>query len=100
MPGVDVGTRYGLRVDGPWDPAEGLRHNVHKLLLDPHAYAIAGDYTFDQRLFGHDMAEPGARRLGLRVGDASLSSSTARSTGATTPLRGVPLEETSSTRRM
>jgi isoamylase len=58
VPGVVVGTRYGLRVDGPWDPENGLRHNVHKLLLDPHALAISGDYAFDQRLFGHDMTEP------------------------------------------
>ena len=40
--GVEVGTRYGLRVDGPWDPANGLRHNVNKLLLDPHALAVSG----------------------------------------------------------
>jgi len=58
VPGVAVGTRYGLRVDGPWDPAAGLRHNVHKLLLDPHAVAISGDYEWDQRLFGHDMNDP------------------------------------------
>src|SRR4051812_1788081 len=58
VPDVAVGTRYGLRVDGPWDPEAGLRHNVHKLLLDPHALAITGDYDWDQRLFGHDMNEP------------------------------------------
>jgi isoamylase len=61
VPGVQVGTRYGLRVDGPWDPSAGLRHNVHKLLLDPHALAISGGYTFDQRLFGHDMGQPTKR---------------------------------------
>ena len=58
VPGVAVGTRYGIRVDGPWDPANGLRHNVHKLLLDPHALAISGEYDWDQRLFGHDMNDP------------------------------------------
>ena len=58
VPGVEVGTRYGLRVDGPWDPENGLRHNVHKLLLDPHALAISGNYAFDQRLFGHVMSDP------------------------------------------
>ncbi|GAA2752562.1 glycogen debranching protein GlgX [Amnibacterium kyonggiense] len=56
--GVEVGTRYGLRVDGPWDPANGLRHNVNKLLLDPHALAVTGEFDVDQRLFGHDMDEP------------------------------------------
>ena len=58
VPDVTVGTKYGLRVDGPWDPERGLRHNVHKLLLDPRALAISGDYTWDQRLFAHDMNEP------------------------------------------
>ncbi|PPF90048.1 glycogen debranching enzyme GlgX [Subtercola sp. Z020] len=56
--GVGIGTRYGIRVDGPWNPAEGLRHNHHKLLLDPHATAIEGDYTWGQAVFGHDMNEP------------------------------------------
>ncbi|RFA21124.1 glycogen debranching protein GlgX [Subtercola boreus] len=58
VPGVGVGTRYGVRVDGPWNPAEGIRHNHHKLLLDPHATAIEGDYTWGQTVFGHDMNEP------------------------------------------
>ncbi|MDF2443343.1 MAG: isoamylase [Subtercola sp.] len=56
--GAGVGTRYGIRVDGPWNPAEGLRHNHHKLLLDPHATAVEGDYTWGQAVFGHDMNEP------------------------------------------
>ncbi|PRY64294.1 glycogen operon protein [Glaciihabitans tibetensis] len=56
--GVEVGTRYGLRVHGAWDPANGLRHNANKLLLDPHATAITGDYAWGQAVFGHDMNEP------------------------------------------
>ncbi len=58
VPGAGVGTKYGIRVAGPWDPENGVRHNVNKLLLDPHALAISGDYSWDQRLFGHDMNEP------------------------------------------
>jgi isoamylase len=58
VPEIGVGTRYGLRVDGEWNPSEGLRHNVHKLLLDPHATAITGGYTWDQTVFAHDMNEP------------------------------------------
>jgi glycogen operon protein len=56
--GAGVGTRYGLRVHGAWDPANGVRHNANKLLLDPHATAIDGDYEWGQALFGHDMNEP------------------------------------------
>jgi isoamylase len=56
--GAEVGSRYGLRVDGPWDPANGLRHNAHKLLLDPFARAIEGEYVWGQPVFGHDMDDP------------------------------------------
>jgi len=58
VPGVRVGTRYGFRVHGAWDPANGLRHNGAKLLLDPYATAIDGTYEWGQALFGHDMNEP------------------------------------------
>ena len=59
--GIGAGTHYGLRVDGPWDPANGIRHNVNKLLLDPHAKAIQGGYEWGQALFGHDQNEPETR---------------------------------------
>ncbi|MET0725248.1 MAG: glycogen debranching protein GlgX [Leifsonia sp.] len=56
--GVGVGSRYGLRVHGPWDPASGLRHNPNKLLLDPHAKAVEGEYRWGQEVFGHDQSDP------------------------------------------
>jgi len=40
VPGADPGQAYGYRVEGPWDPARGLRCNPAKLLLDPYARAI------------------------------------------------------------
>ena len=43
VPGIGPGQRYGFRVHGPWNPAEGHRCNPHKLLLDPYARAIAGE---------------------------------------------------------
>ncbi|HWU59999.1 MAG TPA: glycogen debranching enzyme GlgX, partial [Microbacteriaceae bacterium] len=58
--GMQIGTRYGLRVDGPWDPARGLRHNPNKLLLDPHATAIEGTYDWSQHVFGHAFDDPDA----------------------------------------
>lgn len=58
IPGVAVGTRYGYRADGPWDPAQGLRFNSQKLLLDPYAKAVSGELTYDESLFAYDMAEP------------------------------------------
>ena len=34
-PGLTEGARYGLRVDGPFDPARGHRFDAAKLLVDP-----------------------------------------------------------------
>jgi glycogen operon protein len=53
VPGVEPGTRYGLRVHGPWDPANGLRYNPAKLLIDPYARAITGELRLDPAIFGH-----------------------------------------------
>ena len=53
LPGVRPGTPYGYRVDGPWDPAEGLRFNPAKLLLDPYALAATGDLVPGQAAFAH-----------------------------------------------
>ncbi|PPF73323.1 glycogen debranching enzyme GlgX [Pseudoclavibacter sp. Z016] len=70
---LQVGSRYGLRVDGPWDPERGLRHNVNKLLLDPHATAIEGQYAWSQSVFGHDMNEPERRDDTDSAGSVPLS---------------------------
>ncbi|MBU6245970.1 MAG: glycogen debranching protein GlgX [Actinomycetales bacterium] len=40
VPGVRAGQRYGYRVDGPADPARGLRFDPSRLLVDPYARAI------------------------------------------------------------
>ena len=55
---VGPGTKYALRVHGAWNPGTGLRHNPNKLLLDPHATAISGGYTWGQAVFGHDLNNP------------------------------------------
>jgi glycogen operon protein len=58
LPEIAPGTRYGYRVDGPWDPEQGFRFNPHKLLLDPYALATSGTITPEQPLFGYDFADP------------------------------------------
>ncbi|NUS88885.1 MAG: glycogen debranching protein GlgX [Streptomyces sp.] len=44
VPGVLPGRRYGYRVHGRWDPWTGARWNPAKLLLDPYARAVDGDF--------------------------------------------------------
>jgi isoamylase len=46
LPGVGPGQRYAVRVDGPWRPSEGHRHNPAKLLLDPYAHALEGEVAW------------------------------------------------------
>jgi isoamylase len=52
LPQVGPGQRYGFRVDGPFDPASGLRYNPSKLLVDPYARAIDGHFRLDGAVFG------------------------------------------------
>ncbi|MDN4161337.1 glycogen debranching protein GlgX [Nocardioides abyssi] len=61
LPAVQPGQRYGYRVHGPHDPAQGLRCNPNKLLLDPYAKATSGDIDWDQALFGYDFGDPDSR---------------------------------------
>ncbi|ABK52454.1 isoamylase [Acidothermus cellulolyticus 11B] len=53
VPGVRPGTRYGFRVDGPFDPHRGLRFNPSKLLIDPYARALDGDFVLSDAVFGY-----------------------------------------------
>ena len=52
LPGVAPGQEYGYRVDGPFDPASGQRHNPSKLLVDPYARALTGGYRLHDAVFG------------------------------------------------
>lgn len=53
LPGIGPGQRYGFRVDGPFDPENGLRFNRNKLLIDPYAKAIDGDVQPNEAIFGY-----------------------------------------------
>jgi glycogen operon protein len=61
VPGVGPGQRYGFRVDGPHDPGQGLFHNPAKLLLDPYARAIEGDYVDDPSVYPDNDTDSAAR---------------------------------------
>jgi isoamylase len=53
VPGMKAGDRYGFRVHGPWDPWRGHRWNSAKLLMDPYARAIEGEYIPHPATRGH-----------------------------------------------
>jgi glycogen operon protein len=53
IPRVGPGTRYGYRVHGVYDADRGLRHNRHKLLLDPYARAVSGSVLWGPEVYGY-----------------------------------------------
>jgi glycogen operon protein len=58
-PGIGPGQRYGFRVHGPWNPAEGHRCNPSKLLLDPYARAVSGDIKWGSAVLPYKMDSEG-----------------------------------------
>src|SRR3954469_11624169 len=58
FPDVTPGQRYGFRVHGPWAPDEGHWCNPAKLLLDPYAMAIDGQWNWNEALFPYHFGDP------------------------------------------
>ena len=58
VPGIQAGQRYGYRVHGPWAPEHGQRCNPNKLLLDPYAKAIEGEWTWNEAMFPYHFDNP------------------------------------------
>lgn len=52
LAGARPGLRYGYRVHGPWQPAQGHRFNPAKLLLDPYARRVDGELKDHPLLHG------------------------------------------------
>jgi isoamylase len=73
VPGVAPGQRYGYRVHGPYRPADGLRFNPSKLLLDPYAKAIDGQVDGRDSLYGYRFARPGEQNTMDSLGHTMLS---------------------------
>ena len=67
VPQVRAGQRYGYRIDGPWDPQNGLRCDPAKLLLDPYAKAIEGQLKDSLDLLSYQADDP----LTLKGGDSA-----------------------------
>lgn len=47
LEGVKEGQLYGYRIDGPYNPEKGHRFNKYKLLLDPYARAVSGNFDWN-----------------------------------------------------
>ena len=61
LPRIEPGQRYGYRVHGPYDPANGHRCDPSKLLLDPYAKALEGSIDWAPACFSYELGDPGSR---------------------------------------
>ena len=58
LPGAKAELVYGWRVHGPWAPHLGHRFNPAKLMLDPYAREVVGNYQGQDIHLGHDPLDP------------------------------------------
>ncbi|MEI6894156.1 MAG: glycogen debranching protein GlgX [Colwellia sp.] len=56
--GAKAGLVYGYRVYGPYRPQFGHRFNHHKLLLDPYARSLTGQFSWSDRHFAYKLDDP------------------------------------------
>ena len=72
--GLKGGQLYGWRMDGLYKPLWGHRFNVHKLLLDPFARAIVGDFDmFADALYGYNRQSALKDRSYSKIDSASAT---------------------------
>lgn len=58
LKGAKAGLVYGYRVYGAYSPEYGHRFNHHKLLLDPYAKTLTGNFSWSDRHFAYDVNDP------------------------------------------
>ena len=67
LPGAGAGLVYGLRAHGPYEPEAGHRFNPNKLLLDPWAREIVGQFAWRAEHHGYEIGHPeGPRSFDVR----------------------------------
>lgn len=97
---IKQGQLYGYIVDGPYHPKKGHRYNSTKLLLDPYAKAVVGNYHWDdpvayEYVFGsspNDLAQNTQKNYG-KVGKCVVVDSSDFDWEGDKPLN-IPLRET------
>ncbi len=58
LPNAQPGLVYGFRASGPWRPDRGHRFDASKLLLDPYARDIVGEFIWCDEHFAPDRLHP------------------------------------------
>ncbi len=71
--GIGPGALYAWRVDGPFMPERGYRFNPNKILIDPYAKALSGNFEWNMRsALAYDGASPKVDLSFSRIDDASM----------------------------
>jgi len=74
LPGCLYGQRYGYRVHGPYDPSRGLRCNPNKLLIDPYARRLQGEFIWADAVFDrNDQDSAGSVPLNLVTKNSAVT---------------------------
>ena len=72
LPGCSEGQLYGYRVHGPHNPERGLRCNANKLLVDPYARRLQGDFFWTDAVFDtNDEDSAGSVPLSVVTGNGA-----------------------------
>ena len=58
VPKAQAGMVYGLRAHGPYAPDDGHRFNPNKLLLDPYARDLVGQFKWHDAVLGYQADHP------------------------------------------
>ena len=86
LPRCAPGQRYGYRVHGPYDPSRGLRCNASKLLIDPYARRLHGEFRWVDAVFDNNDLDS--------AGSVPYSIVTASGTPCGDPAVRIPWDET------
>ncbi len=58
LPDARPGLVYGLRAHGPYAPRDGHRFNANKLLIDPYARELVGNFVWNDAVLGYQAGHP------------------------------------------
>src|SRR6516225_7899999 len=61
--GLKPGQLYGYRAHGPYAPERGHRFNPQKLLVDPYAREVVGDFRWRDDVYGYSIGNPEGNAL-------------------------------------
>ena len=76
--GLGAGTRYGYRVHGPYRPEQGHRFNAQKLLIDPYARQLSGQFVWHDAMYGYGAGDlPDGRDSAFAVPKSIVTASVA-----------------------